>query len=127
MTRKAKSKTKKQKELADKLWSLAVRKVGYCEKCGNVDTLQAHHLIRRTNYRFRWAIDNGVCLCAGCHQFNDESAHAGNDTTSKFLSWLKKEKPEQYLWFEANRDDKRTYKPDYEAIIAELNDQLVTF
>ena len=127
MARKPKSKTKKQKELADKLWSLAVRKVGYCEKCGNRNNLQAHHLIRRTVYRFRWSIENGVCLCSGCHQFGDESAHAGNDTTARFLRWIETTKPEQFSWFNDHKDDRRTFKPDYDAIISELNDMLVKF
>jgi len=68
------------KEAGD-LWSLIVRaRAGGCEICGveaDFDThgpmvkgMDAHHICSRKNYLHRYNLNNGVCLCPSCHQFN---------------------------------------------------------
>jgi 5-methylcytosine-specific restriction endonuclease McrA len=52
---------------ADKLWSLAVRKKGQCELCGERKFLQAAHGFSRRYRGTRWVLLNGFCLCRGCH------------------------------------------------------------
>ena len=56
----------------DELWSRAVRKRGYCELCLKQPpevVLHAHHIYSRRHYQTRWDVDNGVCLCTGCHLY----------------------------------------------------------
>jgi 5-methylcytosine-specific restriction endonuclease McrA len=53
----------------DKLWSQIVRSRGKCERCGKTTGLQAAHIISRTHKNTRWDLENGLCLCGGCHIF----------------------------------------------------------
>jgi 5-methylcytosine-specific restriction endonuclease McrA len=53
----------------DILWSKRVKEIGYCEKCGKTYGLQASHIISRTHRNTRWDLQNGLCLCKGCHKF----------------------------------------------------------
>lgn len=57
----------------DKLWSKAVREsVGRCELCGKQPpevVLHAHHIFSRRNFSTRWDVNNGICLCTGCHLY----------------------------------------------------------
>lgn len=85
-TKKSGGKPSFDKE-ANRLWSLVVRlRAGGCEICGKeadfdrygrmVKGMDAHHIIGRRNYLFRYNINNGVCLCPSCHMFNrDWSPH----------------------------------------------------
>lgn len=53
----------------DKLFSMAIREGGKCERCGNTDykTLQCAHVFSRRYTSVRWTWDNALCLCKGCH------------------------------------------------------------
>jgi len=53
----------------DALWSQAVKaKAGYkCERCLKTRYLNSHHLFSRRYKGLRYDINNGFCLCAGCH------------------------------------------------------------
>jgi len=43
----------------------------------------------------RWDLDNGICLCSGCHVFSDKlSAHK---TPTDFTYWLEKQYSREYL------------------------------
>jgi len=53
----------------DKLWAKIIRSQGYCEKCGKTSGLQAAHIISRSHHGTRALLENGVCLCNGCHIF----------------------------------------------------------
>ena len=62
------------KKRADKLFSLLVRSIGYCQaegrtgiKCGG--PLQACHIVTRSNLRLRYTTWNCVCLCSGHHSY----------------------------------------------------------
>jgi hypothetical protein len=57
--------------LADKLFSLVVRKRGACEagqiKCAG--PLQCAHIVSRSYRSTRWAEDNAFALCAAAHTY----------------------------------------------------------
>lgn len=66
---------------ADRLFSLLIRSLGHCEKCGRNPAevqLQCAHWIGRRFRNTRWDPDNAFCLCAGCHMwFTDHPTEFG--------------------------------------------------
>jgi len=69
----------------DKAWSRAILSKGKCEVCGSIEHLNPHHIEGRRNFRLRWDLRNGVCLCSGCHVFRKESAHQSPEWFHFFL------------------------------------------
>lgn len=62
------------KAKADKMFSLAIRSVGYCEAEGHNDVkcsqqLQTAHIISRRYNATRCDLRNAFCLCAAHHRF----------------------------------------------------------
>lgn len=82
LVRKEKKKEKKAnspkrlKTLCDKLWREKVieRYGNKCVLCGS-DKINIHHIVGRRNMSTRWAVINGVPLCALHHTFGTFSAH----------------------------------------------------
>jgi hypothetical protein len=70
--------TTKEIKALDILWSLIIKeKYNYkCVNCGKNEHLNSHHIITRHNKSTRWLYQNGICLCAGCHTFSNDSIHA---------------------------------------------------
>ena len=90
-------KQKLEKEL-DKLWSLKVREKCECELCGqrgDIKCFDAHHIRRRGNKSTRWDLDNGVCLCKGCHRFK---VHMDTLTASELLDKLKERRTKEWYY-----------------------------
>ena len=119
--KKASPNSKYWKTKADEEWSKQIRAVGYCERCRGTGKLDAHHIITRTRLRYRHDLSNGVCLCVQCHRFNpDISPHIDSYGAEKFIAWLKVERPGQYEWYQANKDNKqlsdKTYRQAYEEL-----------
>lgn len=87
---------KKVEKQLDDAWSKAVKLKanGRCEYCGNMQQLNSHHIFSRAKRTTRWDLDNGVCLCVGCHIGNSFSAHK---TPVAFVSWLIRTKGEQFI------------------------------
>jgi predicted restriction endonuclease len=67
----------------DALWAKLVKeRAGYkCEYCQEEGRklvgptgawLEAAHIVGRTYRTTRWRLDNGMCLCSGCHRAYDE-------------------------------------------------------
>ena len=55
-------------KMADKLWSEVIRaRDPVCGWCHRRPTRQAHHIFGRRSRSTRWAVDNGVGICFGCH------------------------------------------------------------
>ena len=79
----------------DILWSQIVRSVGRCQYCGKTENLHAHHIFGRTNKAVRWDLENGVCLCAGCHKFS--RVFSAHETPTEFTIWLYEKKGEQFM------------------------------
>ena len=91
---------KKSKGVDGKLdiaWSLLVNhKAGFkCEVCQKRKPLNSHHIYSRSKKSTRWHIQNGICLCVGCHVFSSKfSAHK---TSYEFSKWLDKYKGQDYM------------------------------
>ena len=86
-------------DIADDLWSLAVRGDwgNRCAVCGKRSKSQAHHLIPRQHEATRYDLRNGCCLCAHCHTFNpDTSPHLN---AAGWLLWLSCNWPELHQWY----------------------------
>jgi hypothetical protein len=64
---------KRMRDIADRLWSRAVRDdwAWRCAVCGN-QPCEAHHLVPRQHQGTRYDLTNGVALCAHCHQFSKD-------------------------------------------------------
>ena len=122
-----KSKTKTAKKLkegaCDRLWSNIVRiNAGFaCEHCGKQGKVDAHHIITRSDKNLRWDLENGICLCSGCHTLSSKfSAHK---TPNEFRIWLEKNFPERYanLKFKSNV---RQQKQDINVIYLYLQQEM---
>ena len=51
-----------------RVWKKTVLARGRCEECGSTDNLEAHHVLRWSEYpRGRVDVKNGQCLCDKCH------------------------------------------------------------
>lgn len=79
----------------DDLWSKLVkdRAGNQCEKCHKTSYLNSHHIFSRQNKSVRWDLDNGICLCAGCHVLNRDSAHK---SPLLFAEWVKSKRGEKW-------------------------------
>lgn len=89
------------KEMADRLWSLAVRADwnSKCAVCGHGKT-EAHHLIPRQHNKTRHDLRNGIALCSRCHKFDrDISPH---QNAAGWLLWLEEHHPLMAEWYEDN-------------------------
>jgi len=87
------------RDMADQLWSLAVKEDwGYaCAVCNHRGDLNSHHLIPRQHELTRYTLRNGCCLCRRCHQFDpDVSPH---QNAAGWLLWLHREEPNLAQWY----------------------------
>jgi len=75
------------RDIADRLWSRAVRDdwACVCAVCGKRKT-EAHHLIPRSNYATRYDLRNGVALCTHHHKFDAELSPHLN--AAGWLDWF---------------------------------------
>lgn len=64
----------KHKRIVDKTLINKIRKIGYCEYCGNSSAALAVHHIKSKGSGGDDVSDNLVCLCWICHRL----AHDGN-------------------------------------------------
>ena len=113
-----KVKTRSQlKKLADKLFSLLIRQRGACEMCGSKKNLQVAHVISRSNLHLRFACDNALCLCKGCHMFKWHKEPLSS------LLWFEGVYPKEYKYLLKEKD---TIEPnmDYGKIIISLKKSL---
>ena len=81
------------RDMADRLWSLAVR-ADWANKCAVCchRKCEAHHLIPKQHQATRYTLGNGICLCAHDHQFSaDLSPH---QNAAGWLLWLSEHHPE---------------------------------
>jgi 5-methylcytosine-specific restriction endonuclease McrA len=94
-----KERTKERNRL-DKEWREAIcqRADNKCEYCGKSGRMNAHHIFSRSNLSVRWDLDNGICLCVGCHVFANHSFHKA---PAESIEWLKLNRGEE--WYDALR------------------------
>lgn len=49
-------------------WVKKVKEKNVCEMCGSTESLEAHHIVRWSDYpKGRIDINNGMCVCIDCH------------------------------------------------------------
>jgi len=90
------------RDMADRLWSLAVKYdwAQKCAVCGRRENLNAHHLVPREHNATRYERTNGICLCAHCHQWDkDISPH---QNAAGWLEWLREHHTELWIWYIEN-------------------------
>ncbi len=125
--KKAKTTRQKLTKQLDDFWSLVVRQRANhtCVKCGRVmipgsgNAMNAHHFIGKGSRSTRWDLDNGICLCAGCHRMKTDAAHRQPE---KFKKWVIDEYGEE--WYEnitikGNQIKKWTI-PELEVLVEEF-------
>lgn len=89
------------RDIADRLWSAAVRHdwADKCAICG-ARKCEAHHLVPRQHQAMRYDLRNGIALCAKCHQFDrDFSPH---QNAAGFMEWLDLAWPVRAEWLREN-------------------------
>jgi len=118
MSKLTKSKIRK---LLDKAWSAQIRSCGKCVKCGKTSYLNAHHIYGRRMLSVRWDLDNGICLCSGCHTLCGDSAHQDPMTFYEFIVDLKGEEWLDELRLKAHSTKKWTLE-ELEDLLEVLNE-----
>uniref|UniRef100_A0A6M3JMM2 Uncharacterized protein n=1 Tax=viral metagenome TaxID=1070528 RepID=A0A6M3JMM2_9ZZZZ len=85
------------RDMADSLWSLAVRADwgNRCAACG-AGKCEAHHLVPRQHEGTRYKLECGIALCAHCHQF--DSKISPHQNAAGFIHWLGFNYPARSLW-----------------------------
>lgn len=89
-------------------------------KTGKPTFMNAHHIEpRATCARLRYDPMNGILLCPSHHKFGRDSAHKG---TVWFADWLQKNRPQQYAYILAHRNENvnvndRAYLAQVEAML----------
>jgi len=109
------------------LWSpLVKKKAKYkCEVCGATENLQSHHIIGRGNWRLRWEVRNGVCLCAKHHKFDKHrSAH---NNSPWFNEWLDKYRKNDVLWLRKHEMEVKSWKRWEKEYLIELLEDVMTW
>ncbi len=104
----------------DQAWAEKVKEYGMCEYCHKTSRLNAHHFYSRSIRSVRWDIDNGFCLCVGCHVFSSKfSAHK---TPAEFVEWAIEKRG--IRWYKTVKERKNKIikfkDSDYEEIITRL-------
>lgn len=90
------------RDMADRLWSLAVRSDWNwrCAVCRS-GKCEAHHLVPRQHQATRYELRNGIALCTHCHQFDkDLSPH---QNAAGFIFWLESHHADLAEWYFDNR------------------------
>ena len=112
------------KKQADKLFSLLIRKRGYCERCGETEysKLQCCHVIGRRNLRLRWDPKNALCMCYRDH------IHFQHKEPLQFTDWFQKKYPDRYKYLMKAKDEiKKMTLDDYKELVGALQSQLNSF
>ena len=100
----------------DNAWSAKVREYGMCEYCHKTSHLNAHHFYSRAIRSVRWDIDNGFCLCAGCHVLSSKfSAHK---TPAEFVDWAIERRGRE--WYDDLRERKNQSIKYFDADVPDL-------
>lgn len=75
------------RDMADQLWSRAVRSDwnNCCAICGS-SACEAHHLIPRQHEEMRYDLRNGIALCVQHHKF--DPAYSPHQNAAGWMEWL---------------------------------------
>lgn len=107
----------------DKAWADKVKEYGMCEVCHKTKSLNAHHFYSRSIRVVRWDVDNGFCLCVGCHVFSSKfSAHK---TPAEFVEWAIDKRG--ITWYEDLKERKNSLiklrDADYKDLLERINEK----
>lgn len=94
------------RDMADTLWSLAIKRDWNhrCAVCGSRQRmLHAHHIIPRHHGAHRYTLENGICLCPSCHLFNPHLSPHQNAVG--WLDWLETWHISRYEWLIDHKRD----------------------
>ena len=111
------------KRACDELWALLVKtRDGFkCAVCGDTNMPNAHHLITRKVFQYRWDVTNGITLCPKHHEFDVSlSAHTAPWGLEK---WMKENRPDQFSKHEHARENIENGTTDYQEIYYRLEQQ----
>lgn len=115
------SKRIRQRDKADKLWSLAVRLRDNwtCRRCNKKYKEKAlgyhpHHIFTRSKFSTRFDLDNGLGLCSTCHDFAGEHPHDFKDWLISQPGWSLEK------WNELRYMSNQVKKIDYEITVKVL-------
>jgi len=113
----------------DEIWKVLVKNNHLlngkpcCAVCGGQNMVQAHHVIGRSIYAYRWEPVNGVPLCALHHDACVwQSAH---HAPWWWLQWLKENKSVTYEWLYQHCWDRPTKTADdfvYDEIYSQMEE-----
>lgn len=86
------------RDMADGLWSIAVRDDwgNRCAVCGK-SKCEAHHLIPRENESTHYELCNGIALCPSHHKFDPKISPHCN--AAGWLLWLSENHPLRHEWY----------------------------
>jgi hypothetical protein len=118
-----KMKNSSGRRACDELWSLFVRtRDGFkCSICDNTKMPNAHHLITRKVFKYRYDVDNGLTLCPDHHEFSVTcSAHTAPWGVEK---WMGENRKEQFKRHVEARNNITNVKTDYQKIYLRLEEE----
>jgi hypothetical protein len=107
----------------DELWTLSVKtRDGFkCAICGETNMPNAHHLITRKVFQYRWDVSNGITLCPSHHEFD---VHLSAHTAPWGLEeWMQENRPEQFAQHVIARKNIENVKTDYQEIYWRLEQE----
>lgn len=107
----------------DELWAICVktRDNFQCAICGEKNMPNAHHLITRKVFQYRWDVSNGITLCPSHHEFDVRlSAHTAPWGLEE---WMKENRPEQFKKHEISRKNIENVATDYQEIYLNLENE----
>lgn len=118
---------KNGRKICDELWSKIIRLKfdNKCSICASLNEAQeptllnAHHLISRRSFKYRWNTENGILLCPKHHEFDlNLSAHT---SPWSFEQWMQKNRRQQYeIWLINRNDLNYDWKINYDEIYYNL-------
>lgn len=87
------------RDMADQLWSLAIRDdwAHKCAVCSSTGRVEAHHMIPRQHEATRYVLRNGILLCARHHQF--DPAISPHQNAAGWMAWLRDNHPHVCQWY----------------------------
>ena len=116
-TKKRRKRTSKEipakgrlRDMADRLWSIAVKGdwANRCAVCGSTSKLNAHHLIGRTHQATRYNLRNGMCLCPNHHQWDKQDTKypfSAHGDARAFNKWLDRKHPALAAWVDETKEN----------------------
>lgn len=106
-TQKTRTQLKKKADILFSKWIRARDRK--CLMCGKTTNLQCAHIITRANLTLRYAPDNAVTLCWGCH------IQKWHRSPLEGVTWFQTKFPARYKWLMKTKNF--VVKPEYEKII----------